>query len=90
MRPLLGTWPTTQACAPTGNRTSAPLVHSPVLSPLSHTSQGRKRTNFKDESGLLAQFLKYFLVVDNSKVEVGEEKYFGTRLKGLRSETCDD
>ena len=25
-RPLLGTWPTTQACALTGNRTSDPLV----------------------------------------------------------------
>ena len=36
--PLLGTWPTT--CALTGNRTSHPLVHGPVLHPLSHTSQG--------------------------------------------------
>ena len=26
MCPLLGTWPTTQACAPTGNRTGDPLV----------------------------------------------------------------
>ena len=40
VHPLLGTWPTTQACALTRNRTSDPLVHSPVLSPLSHTSQG--------------------------------------------------
>ena len=39
-RPLLGTWPTTQARAPTGNRTGDPLVHSLVLHPLSHTSQG--------------------------------------------------
>ena len=38
--PLLGTWPTTQACALTGNRTGNPLVHSLVLHPLSHTSQG--------------------------------------------------
>ena len=38
--PLLGTWPTTQACALTGNQTSDPLVHRPVLNPLSHTSQG--------------------------------------------------
>ena len=37
--PLLGTWPTTQACAPTGDRTGDPLVHRPVLNPLSHTSQ---------------------------------------------------
>ena len=39
-RPLLGTWPATEACALTGNRTSDPLVHRPVLNPLSHTSQG--------------------------------------------------
>ena len=40
MCPLLGTWPTTQACALTGNQTSHPLVHRLVLNPLSHTSQG--------------------------------------------------
>ena len=40
LRPLLGTWPATQACALTGNRTADPLVHRLVLSPLSHTSQG--------------------------------------------------
>ena len=39
-RPLLGTWPATQACALTGNRTSDPSFCSPVLNPLSHTSQG--------------------------------------------------
>ena len=33
VRPLLGTWPTTQACALTGNQTCSPLV----CSPLSHT-----------------------------------------------------
>ena len=38
--PRLGTQPATQACAPTGNQTSDPLVHKPVLNPLSHTSQG--------------------------------------------------
>ena len=38
--PLLRTWPATQACALTGNRTSDPLVRRPVLNPLSHTSQG--------------------------------------------------
>ena len=37
--PLLGTWPATQAHALTGNRTSDPLVHRPMLNPLSHTSQ---------------------------------------------------
>ena len=39
-RPLLGTWPTTQAYALTGDRTSDPLVRRLVLNPLSHTSQG--------------------------------------------------
>ena len=38
-RPLLGTWPTTEACALTGNLIFNPLVHSPVLNPLSCTSQ---------------------------------------------------
>ena len=38
--PLLGTWPATQACALTGNRTSDLLVHRPMLNPLSYTSQG--------------------------------------------------
>ena len=39
-RPLLGTWPTTQACALTGNQTCDPMVCRPALNPLSHTSQG--------------------------------------------------
>ena len=38
--PSLGTWPATQACALTGNRTRDPLVHRLALNPLSHTSQG--------------------------------------------------
>ena len=37
--PLLGTWPTTQACALTENQTNNPLVCRPVHIPLSHTSQ---------------------------------------------------
>ena len=36
--PQLRTWPATQACALTGNRTSNSLVHKPALNPLS--SQG--------------------------------------------------
>ena len=51
--PLLGTWPATQACALTGNRTSDPLVHRLVRNPLSNTSQG----------------LKHFDVILISKVE---------------------
>ena len=40
--PLLGTWPATQACALTGNRTSDPLICRLALNPPSHTSEGRK------------------------------------------------
>ena len=39
-RPLLGTSPTTQACALTGNQTCEPLFLRLMLNPLSHTSQG--------------------------------------------------
>ena len=42
--PNLGTWPTSQAHALTGNRTDDPLVHRPALSPLSHTSQAELYT----------------------------------------------
>ena len=38
--PLLGTWPTKQACAPTGNWTRNPLLCRPAVNPLNHTSQG--------------------------------------------------
>ena len=38
--PQLGTWPTTQTCALTRNRTSDLSVGRPALNPLSHTSQG--------------------------------------------------
>ena len=33
-RSQLGTWPMTQACALTGNRTGDPLVHRPALNPV--------------------------------------------------------
>ena len=38
--PLLGTWPTTQACALTGNHRGKLLVCRLVLNPLIRTSQG--------------------------------------------------
>ena len=38
--PQLGTRPTTEACALTGNQTNNPLVCRPAHNPLSHTSQG--------------------------------------------------
>ena len=37
--PQSGTWPATQACAMTGNRTSDPLVHRLVFNLLNHTNQ---------------------------------------------------
>ena len=40
--PLLGTWPTTQTWALTGNQTGDSLVHRSALNPLSRTSQGHK------------------------------------------------
>ena len=39
MHALWGTWPTTQACALTGNQTGGPLVCWLALIPKSHTSQ---------------------------------------------------
>ena len=39
--PLLGTWPTTQTYALTGNLTCDVLVLRPMLNPLSYTSQGK-------------------------------------------------
>ena len=40
VRPPLGTRPSTQACALTGNQTCDPLVCRLACNPLSHTSQG--------------------------------------------------
>ena len=51
--PLLGTWPTTQTCAPTGNPMDNPLVHRLVLNPLSPMRQGSlfivSLRDFRDE-----------------------------------------
>ena len=52
--PLLGTWPASQACALTGNRTGDLLVNWLALNPLSHTSQGRV-WGLKHNSQLLLQ-----------------------------------
>ena len=37
--PPLGTWPETQSCALTGNRTGDPLVQRLAVNPLSHKNQ---------------------------------------------------
>ena len=50
VRPLLGTWPATQARALTGNGTSDPLFFRPALNPLSHTSQGTTPENFNTDN----------------------------------------
>ena len=42
--PQLGTWPTTQACALSGNQTSDLLFCRLALNPLSHTNQGSYTT----------------------------------------------
>ena len=39
VRPPLGTWPATQACALTGNGTKDPLIHRLALNLLTHISQ---------------------------------------------------
>ena len=61
--PLLGTWPPTQACFLTGNRTSDPLLLSLVLNPLRHTSQGymlifKKRRRKEGRNGWKNSFLE--------------------------------
>ena len=43
MRPLLGTWPATQACALSGKQTSDPLV----LRPLHRATPARAQFTFK-------------------------------------------
>ena len=48
VHPILGTWPTTQACALTGNQTCKPLVLRPALNSLSHTSWGRRLLDYKN------------------------------------------
>ena len=53
MHHLLGTWPETQACTLTRNQTGDPLLHSPVLNPLSHTSQGPNVT-FRPEVNIVS------------------------------------
>ena len=49
--PQLGTWPATQACALTGNRTGDLFVHRLGLNPLSHTSQGQEEIFKKMKCG---------------------------------------
>ena len=67
--PLLGTWPATQACALSGNRTRHSLVRRLALSPLSHTSQGRyDRFNSINKYLLIEQSNREFIPPDFLKM----------------------
>ena len=59
--PLLGTWPATQVCDLTGNRTGNPLVHRHMLNPLSYTSPGDLFYFFKKILFHFCSDLNYFL-----------------------------
>ena len=69
-RPLLGTWPATQARALNWDRTSDPLLCRLVFDPLSHTSHGwfcifkeqlEKTEKEESETDYGSQYLKYLL-----------------------------
>ena len=59
--PLLGTWPTAQACALTEHRTGDPLILRRVLNPLTHSSQGEYLTVLFLIS-VVARKFKYFFI----------------------------
>ena len=59
--PHLGAWPTTEACALVRNQTSAPLVRSPALNPLSHTSQDWKFVFFASNKKIQFSFIRRLL-----------------------------
>ena len=58
-RPLLGTWPTTQAHALTGNQTSDSLVCRPMLNALGYTSKSYFQNSYK--CNLVCVHLSVFL-----------------------------
>ena len=63
-RPPLRTWPETQACALTGNRTRDPFLRRPTFNPLSYTSQGSlaifdKNLNMLDSQPLYFPFINH-------------------------------
>ena len=81
----MGTWPPTQACTLTRNRTGDPLVHRPVLSPLSHTSQGSKSPFWPVISVLLCLLSMLILTMDchlSREVEVAQGT-FSKALSGI-------
>ena len=60
--PWLGSWPATQACALTGNRTCNPLVHRLALNPLSHTNQGTPWLIWDKTPGLFSYRKNGFII----------------------------
>ena len=77
--PLLGTWPATQACAPTGNGTTHPLVHRLVLNPLSHNSQGSFCSHLSSQTSLTGlrgfqTFARIFLHIP-AKISIASPEY---------------
>ena len=69
-RPLLGTWPTAQACALTGNQTGDPLIHRLALNPLSHTNQG----SFTCYFSITVYFLYYFVLVSGTDMVIRQSE----------------
>ena len=72
--PLLGTWPTTQACALMGNCTRDPLVHRPVLDPLSHTSQGQYYIFLNPHVSSDSKFFFLLLILERGEGREGKRE----------------
>ena len=75
--PQLGTWPLTQACALTGNRTGDLWVCRPALNPLSHTSQGK--------------IISFYLLIKGGNKMFPFEDFFhrGNKKKSLRERSSE-
>ena len=73
--PFLGTWPSTQACALTGNWTGDSLVCRPALNPLSYTSQGR-RFYYHDVLFLFLNWVKFSPMRENFFVHLNKYSAF--------------
>ena len=73
MRPLLRTWPTTQAHALTGNWTGDSLVRRPVVNPLSHSRRGYNYPEFDLTISLIQTTI---FSLGNSKYEFSNSAFF--------------
>ena len=90
--PQLGSWPTTQARALTGNSTSDALVLRLAQKPLSHTSQGNNQKLLKQFNlGAILWPSLLFLTLGDCKILITfqgllEKKYNMRPISGLLSE----